>query len=115
MILLLLKTQSWDIVKITLFEIKKLTSEIVGTKLQQEANQHLCKTTFDTAMIACNAHKKGRGQGGIPVGSSWKAKPNDKCNYCHKKGIGQTNVRNVSQMRKIKVQWNLQFSTAPKM
>ena len=44
MILSLPKTQSWDIIKITLFELQSLTTEIVSTKLQQEANHHSCDT-----------------------------------------------------------------------
>jgi hypothetical protein len=53
MILSLPKTQSWDIIKITLFELQSLTTEIVSTKLQQEANCHSCdKSSGKTALFA---------------------------------------------------------------
>jgi len=39
MIISLPKTQTWDVVKITLFEVTKLTSEVVSSKLLQEANR----------------------------------------------------------------------------
>ena len=40
MIISLPKTQTWDyVVKITLFEVAKLTSEVVSSKLLQEANR----------------------------------------------------------------------------
>jgi hypothetical protein len=41
MVLSLPKTQSWDVIKIQLFDVEsaKLTSEVVSTKLQSEANR----------------------------------------------------------------------------
>jgi hypothetical protein len=53
MILSLPKTQSWDIIKITLFELQLLTTEIVSTKLQQEANRRSRdKSSGETALFA---------------------------------------------------------------
>jgi hypothetical protein len=45
MVLSLPKTQSWDIIKIQLFNVKsaKLTIDAVSTKLQSEANRHACE------------------------------------------------------------------------
>jgi hypothetical protein len=80
-IISLLKTQTWDVVKITLFEVTKLTSEIVSSKLLQEANQRTREKSSDTALIAQNRKGKGCGKGG-----GRKLKPDDECNYCHKKG-----------------------------
>jgi hypothetical protein len=41
MVLSLPKTQSWDVIKIQLFDVEsaKLTSEAVSTKLQSKANR----------------------------------------------------------------------------
>ena len=43
MILSLPKMLSWEMIKIQLFDIKVLTSDIVSMKLQTEANQHICE------------------------------------------------------------------------
>jgi hypothetical protein len=70
MVLLLPKTQSWDIIKIQLFNIEpaKLTIDTVSTKLQSEEN-HLTreKGASNTALYvqkkdACK-RKKGSGKG----------------------------------------------------
>jgi hypothetical protein len=46
MVLSLLKTQSWDIIKIQLFNVEssKLTSEVVSTKLQSDDITHMPAT-----------------------------------------------------------------------
>jgi hypothetical protein len=45
MVLSLPKTQSWDIIKIQLFDVEstKLTIDGVSTKLQSKANHHTCE------------------------------------------------------------------------
>ena len=83
MILSLPKTQSWEVVKITLFEIKKLTSKIVSLKLLQEANCCTREKSSDTALMTRNTNQKGKGCG---HGSGRKPKPDNECNYCDEKG-----------------------------
>ena len=75
------KSQSWDVVKITRFEVTKLTSEIVSSKLLQEANRRTREKSSDTALVVRNKKWKGRGWG-----NGRKPKPDDECNYCHELG-----------------------------
>ena len=63
MILSLPKTQSWEVVKITLFEIEKLTSELVSSKLLQEANCRTREKSSDTVLMTRNTNQKGKGRG----------------------------------------------------
>lgn len=107
MILSLPKTQSWDIIKITFFELQSLTTEIVSTKLQQEANCHLCdKLSGETALFAHQSNsnrlskgqtpgKRQNGREGCSSGNSnhknhsrrgRSPKPDDKCHNCGKLG-----------------------------
>jgi hypothetical protein len=82
MVLSLPKTQSWDVIKIQLFDVEsaKLTSEAVSTKLQSEANRRAReKAGGNTALYT---HHKGKGKGGDGKGK-WQAKPTDECRYCH--------------------------------
>ena len=80
MILSLLKTPSWELVKIPLFEMTTFTSDLVSTRLMQEAN-HLAKEKSEsgTALAVRDKQKrkprKGKG-----------AQPSDKCRKCHEKG-----------------------------
>jgi hypothetical protein len=70
MVLSLPKTQSWDIIKIQLFDVEpdKLTIDTVSTKLQSEANHRMReKGTNNTALYVqkkdtCK-RKKGSGKG----------------------------------------------------
>src|ERR1700731_1011250 len=64
MILSLPKTSSWEMIKIQLFDIKILTSDIVSMKLQIEANRRICKKPGggQTALQASGRFKKGGGQ-----------------------------------------------------
>ena len=65
LILSLPKTQTWELIKIQLFGLDKLTSKIVSTKLQAEAN---CRTWEKSGMeIALHTNsgkksKKGKGK-----------------------------------------------------
>jgi hypothetical protein len=65
MILSLPKTSSWEMIKIQLFDIKVLTSDIVSTKLQTEANRHIREKPGggQTALQASTKPKKGDGRG----------------------------------------------------
>jgi len=63
MIISLPKTQTWDVVKITLFEVTELTSEIVSSKLLQEANRQTHEKASETALVASNKKGKGCGRG----------------------------------------------------
>lgn len=89
MVLSLLKTQSWDIVKYTLFELAKIDSDTITMKLQVEVNHRNRKNgTGDSALIAQGQKGKGgkgKGKGG---GSWWKKgpQPNDICRKCGEKG-----------------------------
>jgi hypothetical protein len=52
MVLSLPKTASWEFIKIPLFELAKLTSDLVSTRLLQEANCHQHeKTGSETTLI----------------------------------------------------------------
>lgn len=102
-----LKTQTWDIIKITLFKLQSLTTEIVSTKLQQEANH--CsrdKLSGKTALFAHQSNSNQSSKGQIPGkrqndregcsggNSNHKnhghrersLKPDDKCHNCGKLG-----------------------------
>jgi hypothetical protein len=74
MVLSLLKTQSWDIIKIQLFNIEpaKLTIDTVSTKLQSEANCRTCKKgASNTALYVQKKDtrkcEKGSGKGPYAV------------------------------------------------
>jgi hypothetical protein len=74
MVLLLPKTQSWDIIKIQLFDVEpdKLTIDTVSTKLQSEANRHMReKGTNNTALYVqkkdTRKREKGSGKGPYAV------------------------------------------------
>ena len=89
MVLSLPKTQSWDIVKYTLFELAKIDSDTVATKLQVEANRHNRENgTGDSTLIAQGQKGKG-GKGKDKGGGSWWKKgpqPDDICRKCGEKG-----------------------------
>jgi hypothetical protein len=63
MVLSLPKTQSWEIIKIQLLDIEatKLTSELVSTKLQSEANR--CAQDKAGGNTALLVQKNWRGHG----------------------------------------------------
>jgi len=83
MILSLPKTPSWELVKIPLFELSTFTSELVGTRLLQEANRRTReKGGTDTALLVKDAKGKGKGKAKPPG----KAKPDDECRRCGEKG-----------------------------
>jgi hypothetical protein len=74
MVLSLPKTQSWDVIKIQLFDVEptKLTIDTVSTKLQSEANHRTRKKgASNTALYIQkkDAHKceKGSGKGPYAV------------------------------------------------
>ena len=81
MILLLLRTSSWDLIKIQLFNLKKLTVKLVSTKLRVEANRCTHERAQDQMALVATAHQKPKGARGRA-----QAKPDDKCHTCHKKG-----------------------------
>src|ERR1700675_1278411 len=95
MVLSLPKTQTWDIIKIQLFDIEssKLTSELVSTKLQAKANRRARdKASGNTALLAHGRGKragKSKGKGGKENGKGHE-KPGpastDECWYCHETG-----------------------------
>jgi hypothetical protein len=70
MVLSLLKTQSWDVIKIQLFNVEpaKLTIDMVSTKRQSEANHWTReKGASNTALYIhkkdARRHDKGSGKG----------------------------------------------------
>jgi hypothetical protein len=74
MVLSLPKTQSWDIIKIQLFNVEpdKLTIDMVSTKLQSEANHRACeKGANNTALYVqkkdTRKREKGSGKGPYAV------------------------------------------------
>jgi hypothetical protein len=74
MVLSLPKTQSWDIIKIQLFDVEpdKLTIDMVSTKLQSEANCRVHeKGANNTALYVqkkdARKHEKGSGKGPYTV------------------------------------------------
>jgi hypothetical protein len=74
MVLPLPKTQSWDIIKIQLFDVEpdKLTIDTVSTKLQSEVNRHMReKGTNNTALYVQKKDtrkcEKGSGKGPYAV------------------------------------------------
>lgn len=93
-------------VKITLFEVKKLTSEIVSSKLLQEANRRTREKSSDTALIAQNKKGKGRSKG-----AGRKPKPDDECNYCHEKGHWANRCKKHETDEKAKGSANLAVDT----
>jgi hypothetical protein len=71
MVLSLPKTQSWDVIKIQLFDVEpaKLTIDMVSTKLQSEANRQTCeKGASNTALYVQkkDAHRCDKGSGKGP-------------------------------------------------
>jgi hypothetical protein len=115
MVLLLPKTQSWDIIKIQLFNVEpaKLTIDMVSTKLQSEANRRTCKKgASDTALYVQkkDAHKcdKGSGKGPYVVccdggysGHKAKECPHDynNCNKARAKSQPQSTNFTVSNLQ----------------
>jgi hypothetical protein len=87
MVLSLLKTQSWDIIKIQPFDVEsaKLTSKVVGTKLQSEANRHAQEKAGGNTALYTHHKGKGKGKGGDGKGKG-QAKPTDECRYCRHLG-----------------------------
>jgi hypothetical protein len=65
LVLSLPKTQSWDIIKIQLFDMEptKLTIDVVATKLQSEANRRAHEAVGDTAL---HIQKKPRNRDSTP-------------------------------------------------
>ncbi|KAJ2976491.1 hypothetical protein NUW54_g11556 [Trametes sanguinea] len=87
LVLSLPKTPSWDVIKIQLFSLEpeKLTSELVTSTLQAEANRRARENSSnEAALLAQKQQKKGRGKG-KGKGSS-KPKADDECRYCRAKG-----------------------------
>jgi len=86
LVLLLLQTPSWDLIKIQLFNLDtmKLTSETIATTLQAEVNHHQHDKMSKTAMLAAKrafgskGKMKDKGKPGL--------RPDDECQHCHKKG-----------------------------
>jgi hypothetical protein len=79
MVLSLPKTPSWELVKILLFKMRTFTSELVSTKLLQEANcQVREKSESGTALVIRDKLKRKPKKG--------KAQLTDECHKCHKKG-----------------------------
>ena len=61
MVLSLLKTPSWELIKIPLFELTSFTSELVSTKLLQEANRRTHeKSGTETALFVKGKPNIGR-------------------------------------------------------
>ena len=58
-IISLLKTQTWEFIKISLFEVENLTSEIVSTRLMQEANRRAREKGLDeSALVTTDTRTK---------------------------------------------------------
>ena len=82
MVLSLLKTPSWELIKIPLFELTTFTSEAVSMRLLQEANCQIRERDgSETALVMKGRQGKGKGK------SKGKgAQPNDKCHRCGRQG-----------------------------
>jgi hypothetical protein len=87
MVLSLPKTQSWDVIKIQLFDVEsaKLTSKAVSTKLQSEANRRAREKAGGNTALYTHHKGKSKGKGGDGKGK-WQAKPTDECRYCRHLG-----------------------------
>jgi len=99
MIISLPTTQSWGVVKITLFEVMKLTSEIVSSKLLQEANHCTCEK--HPKQLSFPRIRKGMDMKRVGVHKN----PNSMMNatIVMRRGIGKTSARSVRWMRKQKI------------
>src|ERR1700730_13800561 len=103
MILSLPKTSSWEMIKIQLFDIKVLTSDIVSTKLQTEANRRIHEKpgTGQTALQASTKFRRGGGQN-QSKGNDTKGKkgrgpqPDDVCWKCKETGHWGNQCPNTS-------------------
>jgi transcription initiation factor TFIIIB Brf1 subunit/transcription initiation factor TFIIB len=54
------KTQTWEFIKISLFEVENLTSKIIGTQLMQEANRQARKKGLDESALVMTDTKTKR-------------------------------------------------------
>src|ERR1700731_2855243 len=103
MILLLPKTPSWEMIKIQLFDIKVLTSDIVSTKLQMEANQHVREKPggSQTALQASGKGRKGNGPKKKQIRAKAKRgrslQPDDVCWKCKETGHWGNQCPNAKQ------------------
>jgi hypothetical protein len=77
MVLSLPKTPSWELVKITIFELTTFTSELVGTRLLQEANRRLKEKNGSSTAL----HVQERGQR-----VKRTPQPDDRCRRCGRLG-----------------------------
>lgn len=86
LILSLPKTPTWELIKIQLFGLDTLTSEIVSTKLQAEANRRMREKSGTETALHTNSGKRSKKGKGKPNESSKGPKPDDVYRYC--KGTG---------------------------
>ncbi|KIM51192.1 hypothetical protein SCLCIDRAFT_33640 [Scleroderma citrinum Foug A] len=86
LVLSLPKTQTWELIKIQLFGLDKLTSEIISTKLQAEANHCTREKSGMETTLHMNSGKKSKKGKGKSNESSKGPQPDDVCQYC--KGTG---------------------------
>jgi hypothetical protein len=72
MVLSLPKTQSWEMIKIQLFDIEatKLTSELVSMKLQSEANRYARDKAGGNTALLVQKNWRGCGRGNGPGGKT---------------------------------------------
>ena len=82
LVLSLPKTQTWELIKIQLFGLDKLTSEIIGMKLQAEANCHMQENSSTETVLHTNSGKKSKKGKGKSNKLSKGPQPVNVCRYC---------------------------------
>ena len=103
MILSLPKTPSWEMIKIQLFDIKVLTSDIVSTKLQTEANRRVREkpSGSQTALQVSGKGRKGNGpkekQNRAKAKHGHGPQPDDVCWKCKETGHWGNQCPNAEQ------------------
>ena len=86
LILSLPKTQTWELIKIQLFGLDMLSSEIVSTTLQAEANHCTWEKSGTETALHMNGGKKLKKGKGKSNELSKEPQPDNICRYC--KGTG---------------------------
>jgi hypothetical protein len=96
MVLSLLKTPSWELVKIPLFKLATFTSEAVSMRLLQKANHWKHERDgSETTLFMKRKHGKGKGK------SKGKGtQPNDKCHCCSRQGYWAKDCEEPEAKRK---------------
>ena len=83
LILSLPNTLSWEMVAVQLIHSEKITTDIVSTRLQAEANRCTHEKPGSQTALFTTGRRKVRGS---KDGEGRGPKPDDGCRYCHAKG-----------------------------